>query len=96
MLFLIAAIVVGIVPAAIAHYKGRSFLLWWAFGAVLIVVAVPMAVMMGSTSTALRRQGRDRELNSDFVECPSCHAHIRAEATACWFCRRTTKPTRSY
>ncbi len=97
MLFLIfpvfLAMSLGMIPAAIARYKGYSFFLWWAFGVILIVVTLPMALLLTPTAGALRR--RERVRDDDFVECPSCQMHIRAEATVCWFCRRHVMPTRA-
>jgi len=40
------AAMVGIVPAVIAAQRGRNFALWWAFGTVLIPVALPMAFLL--------------------------------------------------
>jgi hypothetical protein len=43
---LIFAVLLGLIPAAIASKKGRSFGTWWFFGAMLFIVALPMALMM--------------------------------------------------
>lgn len=42
--FLILAILIGLIPAAIAQKKGRNFLGWWLFGALLFIVALPAAL----------------------------------------------------
>ncbi len=44
IVFLAAAI--GLVPAAIAHAKGESFVAWWIFGTVLFIVALPAALLL--------------------------------------------------
>jgi hypothetical protein len=36
----------GLIPAAIAHKKGRAFLDWWFFGAALFPVALPLAITL--------------------------------------------------
>lgn len=36
----------GLITATIAKGKGRSFVAWWLFGALLFVVALPMALLM--------------------------------------------------
>jgi hypothetical protein len=36
----------GLVPASIARSKGRSFFLWWVYGAALFIVALPHALIM--------------------------------------------------
>jgi hypothetical protein len=46
MEFLIVAALLGLIPGAIASKKGRSFGLWWFFGAMLFIVALPMAILM--------------------------------------------------
>lgn len=46
MEILIVAVLLGLIPAAIASKKGRSFATWWFFGAMLFIVALPMALMM--------------------------------------------------
>jgi cytochrome c-type biogenesis protein len=39
-------ILLGLIPAFIARSKGRNFYEWWFFGAALIIVALPAAVMI--------------------------------------------------
>lgn len=46
MEILIFAVLLGLIPAVIASKKGRSFATWWFFGAMLFIVALPMALMM--------------------------------------------------
>lgn len=45
----IFAVLLGLIPAAIASHKGRSFALWWLYGALLFIVALPMALLMKPT-----------------------------------------------
>jgi cytochrome c-type biogenesis protein len=44
LIILAGLIVLGIIPAIIAHRKGRSFLDWWLFGTFLFPVALIMAL----------------------------------------------------
>lgn len=46
MTILVIAIVIGLIPAKIAHDKGRNFWAWWAFGALLWIIATPMAILL--------------------------------------------------
>lgn len=46
MEILLLAILIGLIPAIIAQGKGRSFLGWWIFGALLFIVALPMALIV--------------------------------------------------
>ena len=40
------AVLVGLVPATIARRKGRDFLAWWFFGAMMFVLALPAALLL--------------------------------------------------
>lgn len=51
MELLIVAALLGLIPGAIASKKGRSFGLWWFFGAMLFIVALPMAILMKPKDT---------------------------------------------
>jgi hypothetical protein len=44
----ILTVLMGLVPAYIAHQKGRSFILWWQYGAMLFVVALPHALLISA------------------------------------------------
>lgn len=46
LITLIAAALLGLIPAWIASSRGRSFGLWWIFGALLFIVALPMSIML--------------------------------------------------
>lgn len=40
-------VVLGLIPAIIARRKGRSFVGWWLFGAVLLIAALPASLLVG-------------------------------------------------
>jgi hypothetical protein len=46
----VIAVVLGLLPAAIAKRKGLSFALWWVYGAAVFIVALPHSLIMNSTS----------------------------------------------
>ncbi|BAQ47486.1 MULTISPECIES: hypothetical protein [Methylobacterium] len=46
MEILIVAALIGLIPAFVAQKKGRSFGLWWFYGAALFIVALPHALIM--------------------------------------------------
>lgn len=46
MEILIFAILLGLIPASIAQHKGRTFLGWWLFGSLLLIVALPMVLLL--------------------------------------------------
>lgn len=76
MMFFWIAVLIGLLPATIAHAKGRNFLAWWFYGAGLFIVALPHAIVMG------QRDGNGR------MKCPHCAEMILAEAQVCRFCAR--------
>lgn len=43
---LVFATILGLIPAYIAHRKGRSFGLWWIYGAMLFIVALFHSLML--------------------------------------------------
>ncbi|MGB2982317.1 MAG: hypothetical protein WBC63_00465 [Candidatus Bipolaricaulia bacterium] len=49
--YLIAA-VIGLIPAAIAASKGRSFFAWWCYGALLFIIALPHSILIKSDQYA--------------------------------------------
>jgi thiol:disulfide interchange protein len=46
LIIVIILALLGLIPATIAHRKGRNFIEWWLFGAGLFPVALPMAWLM--------------------------------------------------
>jgi hypothetical protein len=83
MEYLVLAVFLGIIPAAIASKKGRSFMLWWFYGAMLFIVALPMAIFMKPLSnTSL----------SGMRKCPKCAEYVQAEAAICKHCKSELVP----
>lgn len=46
LITLVAAALLGLIPAWIASSRGHVFFLWWVFGALLFIVALPMSIML--------------------------------------------------
>jgi hypothetical protein len=88
MELILAAALIGLLPAYIAKTKGRSFGLWWFYGAMLFIVALPHALLMKQDAQALERE----QLANGMKKCPSCAELVRAEATVCRFCNREFPP----
>jgi hypothetical protein len=68
---LVIAALIGLLPAWIASRKGHSFVTWWIFGALLFIVALPMAIF-----------AKDKR-----ARCPECAEIVRPEATRCPHCQ---------
>jgi hypothetical protein len=68
-------LILGLIPASIAHRKGRSFLLWWLYGSVLLLLAWPHAVFL-----------MEEPKNVRIGECPDCGSEIEGEMEVCPEC----------
>jgi hypothetical protein len=84
MEWLILVILIGLIPAAIAKSKGRSFAVWWFYGSALFIVALPHALIMRPSLDGIER----RQAASGLRKCPFCAEMIKPEAVVCRFCNR--------
>jgi hypothetical protein len=47
-------IIVGWIPAMIAHRKGRNFFLWWIYGGALFIVALIHSLLLSTQVPSAR------------------------------------------
>jgi len=81
---LIIGALVGLIPATIGSRKGGSFVLWWLYGGMFFIVALPHALLM----KADRRHVEWRQLMDGMRKCPHCAEMVKAEAKICRYCQR--------
>jgi hypothetical protein len=85
-IFLIA-VLLGLIPAAVAKGKGRSFGAWWLYGAALFIVALPHSLLMRSSPSGIERQ----HLADGMKKCGHCAEFVKHDANVCRYCGRDVK-----
>ena len=85
LLLMIIGGMMGLIPAAVAQSKGRSFFVWWVYGAALFIVALPHALMV---KTDLKAIEAARLKAGDSRKCPFCAEITKREAVVCRYCGR--------
>lgn len=83
------AIVLGLIPAAIAKSKGRSFVEWWVFGTLLFIIALPAAIFAkGAKGQNTISPSTQMLFEGNAKRCPNCLTIVDINATKCPKCRK--------
>ncbi|MBS0909217.1 zinc ribbon domain-containing protein [Tatumella sp. JGM118] len=89
MELLLICAVIGCIPAAIASSKGRSFGLWWIYGALLFIVALIHSLCLKKDHKAIEQE----QLSEGLVKCPYCAEMVKPEAIKCKHCGSDLTPS---
>src|SRR5580765_2363272 len=91
---LLFATILGLIPAYIAHRKGRSFGLWWIYGAMLFIIALFHSLMLkparptATVESEPPPQPLPPQLSEGTKHCCFCGQLIDELSTRCPVCKK--------
>ena len=76
------ALIIGIIPAIIARNKGKNFFLWWFYGFMLFIVALPHSLWIKPDS----QKAEQKQMSEGMKKCFYCTELLEQEAKVCRYC----------
>lgn len=91
--YLVICVILGIIPGIIAKNKGRSFIAWWAYGVILIIPALPHALLLKPDIEKIDQ----KKARKGMRKCPFCAEWTPRNSGICLFCgKNLTSMTKAY
>jgi hypothetical protein len=78
---LLGWMLLGLIPAAIAHARGLPIITWWLYGVLLFPVALVHVFFAKPDSVTIARRVVERK-------CPACAEVVQPDAKVCKHCHR--------
>lgn len=78
----VAALAGALLTGFVAQSKGRNFFGWFLYGALIWIIALPHALMLGRDNYALE----NRKISEGGKICPDCAEVVKRDARVCRFC----------
>lgn len=74
---------IGLIPAFIARKKGKNFFLWWFYGAMFFIIALPHSLWIKHGNP---KAGQEKQLAEGMKKCFYCAELIKRETKVCQYC----------